>query len=475
MKNNFTKKNLLNLSSFIILIFFLTSYYLKVGYIINDRDEIAYLIDSLLLVEGIQPTMSQSPGGLSVWVGALYILFDFIVNNLNSLNIEELFLGFDLTLYENYKDLKNVKLSKFVFNTILLIYFFYLDKKKFLFLSFFTLYLIPPIYEITFASKPYFTATLLFFISFLHRDKNKILSLVFFGFAVAERLEFFLLIFLISNDYFKFNFRNILIVIITFLITSPWFWLSPLQNIKVLISVIYKFPNTIELDFMFSELISILVLVFFLFSTILYSFLIRNKFRFYDLIILFFCLLYLIFIQNLPIRWLLPSLILIICHLNLNFFEKSEVIKLISLIALCFIFLINFNLKKFISDKDIAYREVNSNYKNIISLPLLKEELNFIQYDKIYGTHINQFNIKNINFFKFQDAPLSFGENGNLEKRYHRRYQFLSKYDLSNNSNNKFVLGNSGLYFDAENWCKTLNLKPFENAIFVNNVFKKCN
>ena len=475
MKNYLTKKNLSNLGSFIILLFFLASYYLKVGYIVNDRDEIAYLIDSLLLAEGIQPTMAHAPGGLSVWIGAIYILIDFLTSNINSLNIKEIFIGFDLTLYENYKDLTNVKFSKYFFNTILLLYFFYLDKKKLLFLSFLTLYLIPPIYEITFASKPYFTATLLFFISFLHRDKNKVLSLIFFGFAVAERLEFFLLIFLISNDYFKFNLRYIFIVVITFLITSPWFWLSPLQNIKVLITAIYKFPNTIELNFMFSELISIVVLIFFIFLIVLYSFLKHNKFRFYNLIILFFCSVYLIFVQNLPIRWLLPSLILIICHLNLNFFKKNEVIKLIFLIGLCFIFLINFNFKKFISENDFVYKEINSKYKNIVSMPLIKEELNFIQYDAIYGAYINQFNIKNINFFKNLDAPLSFGENGNLEKRYHRRYQFLSKYDINKDGNNKFILGNSGLYFNEEKWCNTLDLKPFKTATFVNNVFKECN
>ena len=109
------------------------------------------------------------------------------------------------------------------------------------------------------------------------------------------------------------------------------------------------------------------------------------------------------------------------------------------MIVLCFIFLINFNFKKFISEGDFVYKEINSKYKNIVSPPLIKEELNFIQYDAIYGAHINQFNIKNINFFENLDAPLSFGENGNLEKRYHRRYQFLSKYDVNKDGNNKFI------------------------------------
>ena len=48
-----------------------------------------------------------------------------------------------------------------------------------LFLSFFALSLLPAMFDITFAGKPYFLGPILFVISLLLNDRNKFLSLIF--------------------------------------------------------------------------------------------------------------------------------------------------------------------------------------------------------------------------------------------------------------------------------------------------------
>ena len=55
-----------------------------------------------------------------------------------------------------------------------------------------------------------------------------------------------------------------------------------------------------------------------------------------------------------------------------------------------------------------------------------------------------------------KDAPLVFGITGNLERRVNRRIQYLAKYN-SNQFSNKYILGNSGLYWSAKKWCETLD------------------
>ena len=85
MKKIYDNKVLLNLTAFSLLIYFCYSYISKLYFVIGDRDEIAYLSDSILLIEGIQPSMSHSPGGLSVWIGAFSIVLDFLIHNLQNL------------------------------------------------------------------------------------------------------------------------------------------------------------------------------------------------------------------------------------------------------------------------------------------------------------------------------------------------------------------------------------------------------
>ena len=130
--SNFNKYGLLNLLLLAFFVYFIYSYFLKLNYVF-DRDEISYLSDSLLLIDGIRPAMSHSPSGISTWLGSVVVLVDFITTNFSFKNLELLFENFDLTLYKHYKNLTYIKISLFVLNTFLLIYLYFLDKKKIFF------------------------------------------------------------------------------------------------------------------------------------------------------------------------------------------------------------------------------------------------------------------------------------------------------------------------------------------------------
>ena len=132
--SNFNTYGFLNLLLLAFLVYFIYSYFLKLNYVLDySRDEIGYLADSLLLLEGIRPSFSHSPSGISTWLGSIVVLIDFIINNFSFHNLELLFENFDLTLFKHYKNLTYIKISLFVLNFLLLIYLYFLDKKKFFF------------------------------------------------------------------------------------------------------------------------------------------------------------------------------------------------------------------------------------------------------------------------------------------------------------------------------------------------------
>ena len=155
-----------------------------------------------------------------------------------------------------------------------------------------------------------------------------------------------------------------------------------------------------------------------------------------------------------------------------NKFTKNYFFQL-GILALITINLIIFNLSKFKSDLEILKKEKNSNYENILSTGLLKEELNFNKYVDIQHPYINKKNIKNINFLNEKNAPLAFSEAGNLEKLYLRRYEYLIRYDKNNIKKNKFIRYGTGLNSDEVYWCN--KLKKENLLILYKNNSKNCN
>jgi hypothetical protein len=446
----FKKKyyNFLFVFLFILLIF---SYFSKIHYKLDDVDELNYLSDSLLLLEGELPSSKHAPSGLTTWVGTVLVFFDFLINiivNQKFKSISDIMQSFDQIIFKHYENLLFIKFSLFLLNTILLISLFKLDKKK-IFLLIFLFFLTSPIYiGVTFSGKPFFTAALFAAISLLLRDQNKKIALIFLGFAMAEKIEYILLINLIcSEKNNKFNLYNYLFVVLIFLATAPWFSISILQNIKIQSNfAIWNAAQYIDIKQKF--LIYFLLISYIsIFFSINYLKSILNKFLAY--IFLFSCVFYLVYLGGYYIRWFIPLFIIFAYDLSkLKFFNK----KIFLIYFIIFGNLIYFNSKNLISDLEILEMEKTINSSNIINEGLLIERAGFKNYFYIKNNQISKINIKNINFFKDKNAPISFSNSGNIEKLYLRRYEFLAKYG-DNKSINKYVISFTGLASNDNYWC----------------------
>ena len=445
-------KNFLFVFLFILLLF---SYYSKIHYKLDDVDELNYLSDSLLLLEGELPSSKHAPSGLSTWVGTFFVFFDLLINiivNQKFKSISDIMQSFDQIIFKHYENLLFIKFSLFLLNTILLFFFFKIDKKK-IFFFLFLFFLISPIYtSVIFSGKPFFTAALFAAISLLLKDQNKKISLIFLGFAMAEKIEYILLINLICLDRNnKFNLHNYLFVILIFLAAAPWFSISILQNIKIQAN--FAIWNTAQ----YIDIAQQSLIYFFLISYVLIFFFInylKNKLKLFVIyIILFFCTFYLVYLSGYYIRWFLPLFIIFAYDLSkLKFFDK----KIFLIYFIIFGNLIYFNSKNLISDLKILEIEGKITGSNIINEGLLIERASFKDYFYIKNSEVSKINIKNINFFKDKNAPISFSNSGNIEKLYLRRYEFLAKYG-NNNTSNKYVTNFTGLSTNSNYWCLYLS------------------
>ena len=456
---------------------FCASFFLKINYVLSTRDEIIYLSDSLLLLEGLIPTHSYAPAGLSTWLGTLLVLIDFLINQISLDSIQELFNSFDLTLYKHYSNLTYIKLSLFSLITLLIFYFFHLDKTRIFFLLFSIFFLLPEIANITFSGTPYFIACLFCAISFVLKDKNKLISLIFFGLALSERIEFILLINFVCLDNTKLKLKNYLIILITFIIVSPWFGLVFLQNIKTITSIFYNMSQDVTGKNIITS-INIFLLFLFILLSFIYSFLKNVKIKKFFIIIFSFIAALFYFVEIISLRWLMPIFLILSYEISLLILSNSFLNRKIYFIKIFLIFisislLISFNSKNFISDDKILLAEINSK-KSVVGIPLLKEKLNYENYQSIFGVYIKSKNINNINFFKDESSPLALGISGNLVNKHNRRYQYLQMYG-SINYPMKYVYGSSGLNWSIEKWCRIID----KEAIVINHdstdKLKECN
>ena len=291
------------------------------------------------------------------------------------------------------------------------------------------------------------------------KDKNKLLSIIFFALALSERIEFILLINIIATENRKFIFRNYFIVFATFIIVSPWFVTALLPNLKVIFKALFVTSNTIIepsiFIFLYKYFLSLFLIILFI-----YGFIDNKKLKIFTLLLLFISITSLILSEKLPIRWFLPGLILFIFEIssylqkNYLIIKNNNISKLI-LVTACFMLLFIFNNKNYISDHQILKKEIEKG-ESVIGVKLLIEKLNFNDYQDLFGNILKKDNIKNINFFKKKDAPLVFGMSGNIEIRSNRRYEYLAKYH-PNNFSNKYIPGFSGLYWSPKKWCEILD------------------
>lgn len=467
------ENKLQNYFLFFVILFFLFSYLSKLYFQLGHIDEVNYLSDSILLFEGILPSSKHAPSGLTTWVGTLYLGLDYLLNLffLKDLNIVEIMKNFDFVIYKNYKDLTNIKLTLIILNSLLLIYFVFKDKEKSFLLLFLFVYTSFFLIIFTFSGKPFFTASLFAALALLFKEQNRRLAFIFFGLALAEKWEFIVLI-----SYFFFNQDKKIDPILFFLpfliffAVAPWFLISIIQNFKIQINFILQSNNYIG-SFV-GDYSTILSLIIYICSILFLPFIKNIKIKITSIVLVFCIIIFLVNIQGFYLRWFLPFFLILCFELSKKKITKNYFFQLLILVLIT-INLIFFNLVKLTSDLEILAKEKNSSYDNILSTGLLREELNFNKYVNIQQPYVNKKNIKNINFFNNQNAPLAFSEAGNLEKLYLRRYEYLAKYDKTTPKKNKYIRYVTGLKSDEVYWCN--KLKKENLLILYKRDSKNCN
>lgn len=447
---------------FLILFFLISINYIYIVFA-PWRDEIGYLSDKLLFIEGINLSYSHVPTGISTWFSSMVLIFEIIYNFIseNNFSILKMYQIIDKIIYQNYLDLTKIKLSIIILNTSFLYFLYRKTKNELFYLVFLILALAPGISEVTFSGKSYFLGSIFAALALVYNfEKKKELSVVFLALATGERLEYFLLsgIFLIDKSNLKNIVKNYLIYLILFCAVSPWFFVSIIQNLKVILAYVFSQKSTIS-DSLGIINISLLfcTLVIFYFNKLFISY----KKNLISLLIVVFLILYLSFTFNIALRWFGPIFLYIIFYFSTIYRDliNYKYLRSILLIMISSLFIFHFfNKQNYYTDLEILEFEKNSGYREIIGFKLLKEDANFRTYYNISSKIFKKENIKNDMFFRLNSSPIFLSEVNNLEILHNRRYQYLSKYNQSNNYN-KYISTGAGLYPKISFWCKILKNK----------------
>jgi len=466
-----------NLSFTFLYIFIAYTFYNFLYYQLEHVDEVNYLSDSLLLFEGILPSFKHSPSGLSTWLGSFYVFFEFIVysalNNVPT-DIKTLLGNFDYIIFLNYLDLTSIKSTLFLLNLFLIFYFYINDKEnKNFFYLFIIIFFSPFLINLTFSGKPYFTASLFCALSFALKNKNIRISHIFYALAIAEKLEFILLINFFINENNKFHLKSYFFIFVVFIAVAPWWTASFFQNIKINLN--YILDNSLISGDNNQSLLNSIVFFFYFFG-LFFLFLFKKKiFQLAAITFLFLSILHLLLYQNYYLRWFQPYFVYLAFYIsstNIFLQMNKKVNNIIFIIPIIFLSLLYTSKKN--SDLEILTIEKNSLSDNILSYGLLKEDLDFKDYIEQQIPNFNKRNIKNINHFDDPNAPLSFSVSGNLEINFIRRYEYLAKYH--NGIKNKFILMGGGIPSDIRFWCQNSNMGDETQIISFNNqkVIRNC-
>ena len=451
------KKNIELFSLFLVVVVFFYTYFSKLYFQLEHIDEVNYLSDSLLLFEGMVPSSKHAPSGLTTWVGTIYLIIEYVYYfiNFNVSSIAEILSTFDYVIYKNYKDLTNIKLSLLVLNSSLLFYFIFMDREKKFFYIFLFVFTVFFLIVFSFSGKPFFTASLFGALALLVKKNNRKLALIFFGLAIAENISFLVIIFyLLKNTENKIDKSMIFLPFIIFLAVAPWWLISIFQNIKIQLNFIISSNNFSEN--LLGNYLSFLCLAFYVFFMMVLPFLNKIKLKIILILTIFLIIIFLVEFQGFYLRWFLPVFLVLSFEISKFQFTSKFFFKITILLAI-FLNLVVFNFMNFKSDIEILNEEKNSNYTNVLSNGLLVEELDFKKYVSIQQPYLRKYNIKNINYFNNELAPLSFSESGNLEKLYLRRYEYLTKYNNNISKKSKFIKYSSGLKSDEFYWCNKLS------------------
>ena len=446
------KKNFFFIILYVLIAY---TYYRFLYFQLEHTDEINYLSDSLLLLEGILPSFKHSPSGLSTWIGSFYLFLDFIFYSiLNEIptSVRSLLDNFDYVIHSNYLDLTGIKTTLFLLNLFLIFYFYKQDKNNKIFFYLFTIIFFSPyLINLSFSGKPFFTASLFCAISLVIKNKNLRLCHIFYGLAIAEKFEFILLINLFANENNKINFKNYLFILLIFFAIAPWWTSSFFQNIKINLN--YILDNSIIVDENSKSFFNSIIFLIYFFGLFFISFFKKISHKLIIISLLFFSVLHLIILQNYYIRWFQPFFVYSAFLISsINFISKINIKAEKFIFIVPIIFLIFLHSKKIDSDLDILELEKNTSNNQILSYGLLKEDLDFKNYINEQIPNFNKRNVKNINHFNDIDSPISFSISGNLEINFIRRYEYLAKYHNAEKS--KFILMGGGIPSYIEFWCK---------------------
>ena len=307
-----------NLSFTFLYIFIAYTFYNFLYYQLEHVDEVNYLSDSLLLFEGILPSFKHSPSGLSTWLGSFYVFFEFIVysalNNVPT-DIKTLLGNFDYIIFLNYLDLTSIKSTLFLLNLFLIFYFYINDKEnKNFFYLFIIIFFSPFLINLTFSGKPYFTASLFCALSFALKNKNIRISHIFYALAIAEKLEFILLINFFINENNKFHLKSYFFIFVVFIAVAPWWTASFFQNIKINLN--YILDNSLISGDNNQSLLNSIVFFFYFFG-LFFLFLFKKKiFQLAAITFLFLSILHLLLYQNYYLRWFQPYFVYLAFYIS---------------------------------------------------------------------------------------------------------------------------------------------------------------
>ena len=234
-----------------------------------------------------------------------------------------------------------------------------------------------------------------------------------------------------------------------------------LQNIKVLVTWILANQNNSDL------LSTYKFFIIFLYILLIIIFTKIDKKLFKNIIFLILILFLIInfFINIIPFRWTIPSITFIIFYISI-FIDKRFNNKNLSIILTLIFFLILSFLLTF-HTKSISDKSITSSYNTsfVFEPMMLIENATFDLFLKYQNDITSKTNIKNIRYFNTDKAPLAFGESGNLEKLFFRRYEYINKYQNSSKKDvQKFITGESGLFMNKKEWCKLLKSEKIINC-----------
>ena len=135
---------------------------------------------------------------------------------------------------------------------------------------------------------------------------------MFLAFAVSERLEYLLLFNFISTPSFKKieYLRKLGVLLLIFFVLAPWFSTALIQNLKVIFGYIHLQPS--EISGLINLNFNIIFFIFLILLIFIYPFIKNKTLNYISIILVIFLFIMLSYYSNIPLRWFMPVVVIII-------------------------------------------------------------------------------------------------------------------------------------------------------------------